>query len=544
MAQIEARLPLLRPRGAHQTQARRRLVLGATGLILSGLVAAYSGIAISRTPTEMAQVPSAPASPSTPSSATGLWGLYAPDIYIDEIRGRLRLNPFITTGVSYTDNADFDRDRRDDFVYFIQPGLSLDLEAPRFRTTLSASASAEYSTDEQGFTLRQVSDSRLESINRFELFEDIAFVDAEAAISQELLDAESSPSARTVDRSDDFTTVQRYRVSPFVRYRFGRSVENETRVTFGYVDTGEEDEDASVILGAGTTFSSGPVFNRFQWRAQSQYDSEDATNEDERFERFTNELGTRFEVDRSWALLATVGHDAIDDAEIDDLPDGVFWNVGVNYQPNPRLDATLTFGRRFENNDLGLNILYDIAPGSRFRARFQQTLETEERRLLRDLDFLSVDAQGRVVDTRTGEPIEGPTSAFGVESETFLRNRFDANLIFDRRRNNYRFGGFFESREIQTTPTFTERAFGATADWRRQLNRETTGRFGIEYERTNFDNQPGRIDDLYTVRTSISHSLGDGLSVLFGYTFQHQDSTIADETATENLVTLSLTKRF
>ncbi|NBC32101.1 MAG: TIGR03016 family PEP-CTERM system-associated outer membrane protein [Alphaproteobacteria bacterium] len=488
--------------------------------------------------------------PSPGPAAADDTGFYTPDIYIDEIRGRLRVSPFVTTGVSYTDNVDFEADARDDFVYFIQPGVSLDLDAGRFRTVLNAAVSLEYSTDEGGFDLRQTADTRLQSLNRFELVEDILFVDAQAAISRELIDARSRPSASNVERSDDRATVQRYQISPFVQYRFGRFVDNETRLSLGYVSIGGDgdgdrgDGEDGLTYSASTAFSSGRMFNRFQWRLASIYRVEDAGDEREEVERFTNEANGRVALDRTFALLGTVGHDSIEDAEVTDVPDGLFWNVGLGFTPNPRLSATVTYGRRFDNDDFGLDLTYEIAPGSRFLARFEQTLETEEQVFLRDLSSLGVNDEGQLIDTRTGEPLESTADLFGLRAESFRRNRFDSILTLDRRRNTYRFGGFYETREILDTTRRTERGFGGSASWRRQLNRRTNGSIGIGYQQVDFGTADERVDDLYTVRTSLSHNLGEGLSMFFGYVFQHQDSSAEDETATENLVTLSLTKRF
>lgn len=519
--------------------ARKRwLGLSTQGLILAGLIATHSGVAVSQTAAGDAAVPPPPPGPADGS------GFYSPDIYIDEIRGRLRVSPFITTGVSYTDNVDFESDARDDFVYFIQPGITLDLNANRFRTSLNYSLSLEYSTDEEGFVVEQLSDSRLQSINRFELVEDIFFVDADAAISRELLDARSRPSARGVDRNDDLATVQRYRLSPFVQYRFGRLVNNQTRLAVSYVDIGGDDGDESLTYSASTEFTNAAPAARLGWRLASIYEVQDAGDEFEEFERFTNEANGRLALNRTYALLATVGHDEIDDASIDDVPDGVFWNVGIGYTPNPRLDASVTYGRRYDNDDLGLNIDYEISETSRFRARYEQTLETEEQRFLRDLSFLGVNDVGELVDTRTGETLESTSDLFGLESETFIRNRFDADLVLARRRNTFRLGGYYESREFLATPTSTERGYGGSVTWRRQLNRSTSSSVDLGYQRTDFDTEGGRVDDLYTVRTSLSHNLGEGVSVFFGYVFQHEDSNVANQTATENLVILSLTKRF
>lgn len=512
--------------------------MSAQGLILTGLIATHSGLAVSQT------VPGNLTPPLPPPGPADGSGFYTPDIYIDEIRGRLRISPFITTGVSYTDNVDFDADARDDFVYFIQPGVTLDLEASRFRTALNYSLSLEYSTDEEGFVVEQLSNSRLESMNTFELVENIFFVDADAAISRELVDARSRPSARGVDRSDDLATVQRYRVSPFFQYRFGRVVNNETRLSVGYVDIGGDEDEEALTYSASTEFTNAVPAARLGWRLASLYEIQDPGDEVEEFERFTNEVNTRLALDRTYALLATVGHDSLDDAAVDDLPDGVFWNVGLGYTPNPRLDASVTYGRRYDNGDFGLNIDYDISETARFRARFDQTLETEEQLLLRDLTFLDVNDEGQLIDTRTDEILETTADLFGLEADVFLRNRFDTDLVLNRRRNTFRLGGFYESREVLSTPTFTERGYGGSASWRRQLNRRTSGIVDLQYERVDFDTEGGRIDDLYTVRTSLSHNLGEGVSVFFGYVFQHQESTAENQTATENLLILSLTKRF
>ena len=444
----------------------------------------------------------------------------------------MRLEPSVSTGVSYTDNVDFDNEPRDDFVYFVRPRVALVLDSRRFQTSLDLALSFEYSTDEEGFTIEQLSTTQLDSVNTFEVVDNTVFVDARASVSRELIDAENRPSASETESDDDLTTVQRYLVSPFVQQRFGRFVENETRASAGYVTTGDADGDDAVLLGLGTEFSSGPLFGWFQWRLGSQYDVQDASDDDERFERLTNEVNTTSRINRSVAFLANAGHDDIDDSANDDVPDGFFWNLGFDWRPSPRLTATATIGRRFEGRDLNFDIDYEFRGGMTFTASFQQTLETEEQQFQRELGSLVIADQ---VSSAGG---------LGISDDPFIRNRFDSALNYSRGRNNYSIVGFFESREFQTDLSSTERNYGSVATWSRQLNRRTRGSIALGYERTEFEDMDDRVDDLYTVRTSLSHNLGEGLSIGCSYVFQRQESTDETEIATENFVAVTLTKRF
>ena len=502
-----------------------RVGVGVRGLMLMAAAITYGSVAVAQ------EAPGNGTAPPPPPHEEES-GVYSPIIYLEEIRGQLRLNPFISTGVSYTDNVDFDDEPKEDFVYFIRPGIELTLDSRRFQTSLNYALSFEYSTDEEGIVVEQLSTSRLESINTFQVVEDIFFVDARAIVSQELVNAESRPSASETNRGDDLATVQRYSVGPIVRYRFGRSVDNETRASIGYVTSSDDDDDNAVIYGASTEFSSGPMFNRFRWSVASRYVLQDSTEDDDQFERFTNEVNTSSQIDRTLAFLANTGYDDVDDTANEDVPDGFFWNVGFDWRPSPRLTAIATFGQRFENRDLGLNIDYEIRPGANFTARFQQTLETDGLRFQRELaDFV------------INDPVpQGGT--LGTSDDTYLRNRFDSALTVERRRNSVALVGFYETREFQTTPSTTEQTFGGSATWSRQLNRRTSASLGFEYELTEFEDMDDRVDDLYTVRTSVSHNLGDGFSVLLRYIFQHQESTDESENATENFILLSLTKRF
>jgi uncharacterized protein (PEP-CTERM system associated) len=468
----------------------------------------------------------------------------------------LRLDPSVSTGLTYTDNVDFEADARDDLILFVRPRANLIARARRLNTAIDYAFSLEYSSDEEGFRVEQISGSSLQSANSFEVVDNIFFVEANAAISRELIDNTDTQAAGVEsEQTDNFATVQRYLVRPILRYQFDDFVVSETSASVGYVDAGSE-EEAVVTYTAAQTFSSGPDFTTFQWNWDTRYllstggdETEgDGGGEDE-FRQFNSILSGQLFVLPRYSLIGSVGYEEIEDDGLEDEPDGVVWDVGFEARPNRRLTVSATFGRRFEEDTYTLDARYQIGPGTLFQARFNRFLETQETQLLNDLSFLGVDEEGAFIDTRTGLPPADDIELFGLEDETFTTSRLTADLVLDRGRNSFRFNGVFEEREIEELiaegEDDAETVYGAGASWTRQLNRDLTGSLSLDYRFTDFaGGDTGREDDLITVRSRLTRNLGQGFSGAFNYVFRRQVSTFDEEDATENTVSLTLTKTF
>ena len=466
----------------------------------------------------------------------------------------LRLEPSVSTGITFTDNVDFEPDARSDLVVFLRPRINLVARARRLNTNLSYAFSVEYSSDEGGIEIEQVGDSALQSANTFELVDNILFLDADASISREIVDNTiTQPAGSESSRNENLSTVQRYQLSPLVRYEFDNFVVSESRTRVGYVDTGSEGE-TTVTYGASQNFISGPRFTTYQWswnteflESRSEGEEGSAETEDDNFTRFTTILGSEVVVTSRVSLLGSIGFERIEEESLTDEPDGLIWDIGFSARPGRRLELSATYGRRFEDDTASFDVRYDIGERSVFQAQFERTLETEQTQILNDLSFLGVDEDGNFIDTRTGLPPSSDIELFGLEDQAFFTNRFDADLTLSRERNDYSFSAFYEQREVEsvTEGSDTETVFGGGGQWRRQLSRDMSGSLAIDYRFTEFGGvDTGREDNLITFTTRLNRDLGQGFSGAFNYVFRRQESTFDQEDATENAITLSLTKSF
>jgi uncharacterized protein (PEP-CTERM system associated) len=471
----------------------------------------------------------------------------------------LRLTPSVSTGITYTDNVDFEADARDDLILFLRPRVTLIARARRLNTALDYGFSAEYSTDEEGFRIEQLADSELRSANTFEIVDDIVFLEANALVSREIVDnTVTTPAGIESEQTENFATVQRYQLRPLVQNRFDDFLISETRGQLGFVNTGDDDDEGwTQTYGISQAFLSGPRFTTYQWGWNTEYvvsrsggDDEDLgfdEDDDDDFTRFTTVLDTEVVVSREFSLLGSVGFERIEEETLSEEPDGLIWSVGFAVRPNQRLSASATYGRRFEDDIYSFDMRYEITERSIFQARFDRTLETEETLFLNDLSFLGVDQQGNFVDTRTGLPLREDVELFGLEDEVFFTDRFTADLNLVRGRNRYTFDAFFEEREIQRIgdESETETVWGGGARWERQLSRDMTGTLSVDYRFADFSGvDEGREDDLITFRSGLRRNLGQGFTGSFNYVFRQQISTFETEDATENAVNLTITKTF
>lgn len=448
-----------------------------------------------------------------------------------------KLSSSVSTGLTLTDNRDFEPDKESDLILSLTPHFTLRGVGGRSDTAIDYSLSGQYAHRDTEFDLIHT----LNGTNTMELIDSFLFVDSSAGIDQRVIDNTAGVPSRTNQSGSNLSTVQRYTISPYILHRFGSFADSESRLRAGYVTSESSELDSETEYEASQRFSSGRDFTSFTWTLLGELQKTSGGDEDR--ETQTYRLDTSTFISRQVTLLGGIGYEKIKDDSLSEEPNGIIWNAGLRLRPGPKLTMEATYGERFDEQNINGSIDYQITTRTSFNASYSQDLTTQQQLLLNDLSFIGVDENGNLIDTRTGLPI-GSISLFSLGDGTFRRDIFTARLTTDRGRDRYSANASYEVRESGGDDQ-SETIMSAGATWSHDLTRSMSLSTSLDYDNIDFGGvDQGREDNLYSFRATLSEQITSDVDATATYIFRHLDSNENSEDATENAILFTLTKSF
>ncbi len=304
--------------------------------------------------------------------AAGAIGLATP-----ALAGDLTITPSIEVREAFSDNVDLgpEGDEESAFISELVPGVKIRSESARVIAALNAFPILRHQTagEDEGLSLA----GGFAGLGTVEAVEDLFFVDAQASISQQVLDS------RAADSTANERTVQIYRVSPYLQNRFGGFAEAEARYRLSQVFADDEATASGGQTSDTTTHAlnlsleSGSDFSRLFW-AMSSLVSEESRTEDDDVSRREVDLEMRYAIDRAITLIAAGGYQFFDDGNPADEVSDPTWRVGFRWRPGPRTDLEATYGQRDDELNANVRFSYKIGPRTTLTARYSEILEKSQ----------------------------------------------------------------------------------------------------------------------------------------------------------------------
>lgn len=448
--------------------------------------------------------------------------------------GDLTITPSVSVSETVSDNVDLDHaDEEPALITTITPGLRIRSESARVTAALDVLPTLRHQTagDDKGLSL----DESLSGFSTVEVAEDLFFVDAQASISQQVLDTRAA--ATTANQE----TVQVYRLSPVLRTRLGGFADAEARYTLGQVFVGGEGVSDATRHGLGFTLKSGSDFTRLLWSLAASASESDRSDAED-ISRRDVDLGVEYAVMRSFSVIAGAGYQSFDDGIPANEIDGPTWRAGFRMRPGPRTELEATYGQREDSQNVAAQFRYDIGPRTRLTAGYSETLRTSQERLDETLSRIGLgDDDDGLIDEPTEEPFDPHPSPFDIRDETTRVQAFRVGVDGTRGRNTFAVTAVVANEETEPTGE-QEDVITAGASWTRQLSRRLTLNVFGGYERIEFEN--GQEDDEYILTGGLSYKVFTNIHALLTYGFRMQDSTLETSEFAENRITLGLRATF
>lgn len=258
-----------------------------------------------------------------------------------------RLSPRLSMETLFIDNVRLSDSNPDsDYVQQVTPGLSFEGESRRL------TARADYDLQNLNYFESTDLDKGYHNLNSFgslELLADHLFLEATADYRQSLIDFTGPGLESNLGDNSNRTDTRVLSLAPYWQQQFGQTANGQIR--FSVTDVAEL-VDSTAVAWQGM-LTSGPRFQRLQWTLDYRtstiyYDGAP----DSSFRR--GNLDLRYRLANHYSLVGGIGvenNDYVTDPNADD-PRGVFWSLGLGWDPSERthLDARIAdrfFGRTY-----------------------------------------------------------------------------------------------------------------------------------------------------------------------------------------------------
>ncbi|SLN69102.1 hypothetical protein OCH7691_03156 [Oceanibacterium hippocampi] len=465
------------------------------------------------------------------------------------------MEPRVETAISATDNAQgaTKAEKQDaDLFGTVGPGINILGEGARVR--LNFNGSVQYNKYLQESDLDDASGNAF-GIGRVELFEDRFFVDGNVNYRQQLIDRTASGSTDNA-RIDSENTTDRfdYSISPYYLERFGGWVETQTRGVFGqtlFDPLGRGDTRASsnaTTVGLSQSVASGARFTSFFWNVTGEVNRSIRDDDDNTYFQVQRVTGdTEYVINRTWALLGTVGIEEYKDtgSTVPDGYNGVFWLVGARWTPGPRTSLSARVGRRFGGMSYAAEGSYILGPTTTISLSVDDTATVgQARNGVNFFNMLVENEDGVIIDETTGLPADpnDPNDDL-TNGDAITRNRtINLSLTGSTERNDFSFFTFFTQRDTEATGR-EARISGLGGRFKRRLTPLLDWNVAA---RTSYTDDDAIANTYLTTNlgTSFDYRFSDSLTGSVEYSLFDRRSDDETNERQENLVSVRLVKFF
>ncbi len=465
------------------------------------------------------------------------------------------LIPSLTIGETFNDNVNLapKGQAQSDYITTVSPGLNLSAQGSRVNLNLN------YNPQElifaRGTSANQIQ-QRLQGTGHAEIVPEMLFFDANASADQEFVSNTGPIGSTTLTTNNNLQTVYAETATPYILQHLGPYMDSETRYRFSSVSTSGTQVAPETINEGLQRFTGGEFFGRLSWAVTADWtliQNGTSLNDPLSGTDSKDELGRadfRYPIYEALSIIGGGGYEKITDPTVQE-PSGLIWNGGFQYQPNPKIIYTLTYGRRFGQSDIELHSTHLVTPQLTVSTLYSKTIQTGQSQIAANLSQLTVGPNGTFINSQTGQPFVlnnatsgTASSAFGITSGSFLQTRAEADVAFTSGRNTY-LATMYDSKETSNSSVISgEKILGGSVSWTRQLWPDLTSNLGGAYNHDIFEDGTGRIDDYYSAFFGLAYNFARDASANLLISRSDTESNFASDSLENDIITVSLQKRF
>lgn len=255
--------------------------------------------------------------------------------------------PSVDLRETYSDNVRLEPadSAHSQFVTELSPSLTIANESPRLKLHATAASHLYAYSEQLDGTNRSTSELRGDA--RATLIGDLLYLDGAASIGQQAISAFGPQ----VNNSNGYSSANRakvstWRISPFVRHRFGATADGQLRYTRDSVKSGNVGLGDSTSNTLAASLTSGPSFHAVGWDLQAS--RQDLNDSFERKFRIENSNATlHYRASQNLNLDASAGYDKYDYPKPGGASAGKGYSLGFTWTPSLRTSVQANAGHRY-----------------------------------------------------------------------------------------------------------------------------------------------------------------------------------------------------
>jgi len=443
-----------------------------------------------------------------------------------------RFSPSLELAETYSDNITLRPagKERSDYVTEVAPGFGLSADGRRLDLALNYRwRGLYYARDNERNSAYHQLGASMSSI----LVNNLLFVDGSASYRQTVVIPNAAVGQGYIGGGANLQDIFTTSVSPSLRRKLGGWAETELRYTQSTVLYPGDSDRNSFSDGVDFRLAGQKATTRWSWalgyRAQSiDYRAAERVGVTTR----QGDLQLGYRLSNRLGLNGQVGREENDypRARGTPAPEGNFWDIGLDWQPSPRIQLSLGGGRRYYGGNWRLDLSHR-GRRTTLRAAYSEGVTTRRQYQL----ALQLDD--------TGQPIIDVNTQLLLweilpRDEVYLRRRAQLNYSYGTRRSTTSFSLYQEWREYQES-RIDETVRGAGIKWQWAPGRRVDFNLGTDLVLSEYST---RSDDRRLVGyATLTRKLGRYMDTRLEARHTRRDSS---SDYTENLLSARLTLRW
>lgn len=354
-----------------------------------------------------------------------------------------------------------------------------------------------------------------------ELLERFFYLDLGATNTQSAIVADASIPQDNISITDNRTNVTTTTVSPYINTRI--LSETELLLRYTYTKTQYDDIGAiePVIDNQSVIAELSSIDSPVDWRLGYLRNEFNTNIVDENYYEETS-FTLLYNVNPQLVPFTTIGNEKNRIANSTFDVGGVYWDIGLLWQPTPRTSLTAAYGDRF------------------YGTAYEFSWTTRRRRTLMNISYTEdVTNAGAVFAEQPppdSVPPGGDNEFIPISIRPFIRKRIESNIAYNYSKTNLNWYVFGENRTFLTGPLEEEKNYGTTIAWFWRLTERTRPALSIGWQRIQVE-LPNLTDNkLWNINLGITHNTSDRIRSSINYRYLEQDSTNIVNNYRQNMV--------
>jgi len=305
-------------------------------------------------------------------------------------------------------------------------------------------------------------------------------------------------------------------------------------------------QEAQAIIGSGESFgrlSASLNFDHTTGTAGSQGGASSSNDSDY--------VGLEYHINHAFSLTGSIGYQKIFYGPTLQTPsftsEGMTWNAGGRYTPNPLTMVSVSYGLQQGAYVPTLQLTYALGQRTTLTASYITKVLTQLESFADNLQYLTYNAAGQPIDSRTGLPYVGISNIFGSQNALFRDKPLTIAINHELERSGITATLTYEVRSSVTGAPARDVAFGGSLGYFRELT--PLLKCNIDFEFTDHRSS-GAVEfgaehaQLLNANFWLEYKLSETATARLAGAYLQRISNITANDATTTQVTLGLKKDF